>query len=874
MALALACFCVFTKASRGEDDAWMTDFAAAKSKAKAEKKLLLVDFTGSDWCIWCKRLHGEVFEKDEFKTFSPTKFVMVELDFPHEKKISDELKEQNANLAKKYKIRGYPTVLLLDPEGEVIAHTGYRPGGPEKYVENLTHLVKLHDDVVDLETQLAKAEGLSRAKLLDRLVEATTELNSESEKIEPWTKEIIALDVDNKAGLKGKYEIRQLQAEIARLMQTRKFDEAHEIIEKMLAMPGLTGAQKQDAYASEATIAQVKMDRPASLAALTKAVEAAPESSKAAMLKSNIARIEQTIKYEEEATKLAGQLADAKGEDRLKLLDETVTAYAKIGNHINGKDESASVAKWMSEIIKLDDDNKAGLKAKYEYQSYFNESQKLLVSHKSKEALEVIEKALAISDLKPEQISRATLMKCNCLLMEKKYQAAIDCAKKAQETATGTEALIFRLIIQQAEKALKAGGNAAAITPIMPTIGGAMPAQRIRAVAGRTTASGKTAGDPAATEKSTDEKTAEKDPFKVPSGSVEDLFKYIADLKKQKSKASDYMAILEFRRKMAMATIEAADKIIAADPTKEQKCDALKIKLEAFGSMPSILSGNDLVAKQEELIEQFEKADMPKEARQVLRIVLATKLQSAGRKGPAELEKVLEKIKDYFQSGSIDSSAIGLAASAGRAAEASGSNQLAIKTYRELGKIFATQKDEKVAQMAAKFVGAARRMGLKENTMLVEGTTLDGKPLDWSKFEGKVVLIDFWATWCGPCRAELPNVRKNYEAYHDRGFEVIGISLDQKREDLDKFMEKEKLPWTIVTDDSWNKEKPAVTTDGEKLVPGHLADYYGVFGIPTMILLGKDGKAITISARGEALNRALEKEFGPITAKAKDEDNK
>ncbi len=174
--------------------------------------------------------------------------------------------------------------------------------------------------------------------------------------------------------------------------------------------------------------------------------------------------------------------------------------------------------------------------------------------------------------------------------------------------------------------------------------------------------------------------------------------------------------------------------------------------------------------------------------------------------------------------------------------------------------------------MGVKLAGAARRLELKETPMLVQGTTMAGQPLDWSKYEGKVVLIDFWATWCGPCRAELPNVRKNYEAYHDRGFEVVGVSLDQKTEDLEKFMEKEKLPWTIVRDDSWNKAKPQPTSD--KFVTGYLANYYGVFGIPTMILLGKDGKAITINARGEALTKELEKAFGPIVAKSHEEENK
>jgi thiol-disulfide isomerase/thioredoxin len=883
VAIVAACVCAFARTSRAGDDAWMTDFDAAKAKAKEEKKMLLVDFTGSDWCPWCIKLHKEVFDKEAFNAYSPTKFILVELDYPREKKLPDELKAQNDKLQKEYKIRGYPTVLLLDPAGEVLAQTGYRPGGPEKYVKHLGNLITLHESFVKMSGELAKAEGLDRAKLLDGLIEAVTELQTGDKDIDTWAKEIIALDSENKAGLKRKYEVRQLLSEVATLTRTRKLDEAHAKIQTILDMPGLNATQRQDAYAAEADLAQVKMDWPACLAALKKSIEAAPGSERAEMIKSNIARLEQMIKNEEDATKLKGELANAEGEARLKLLDETLNAFAKIGNRIKGKDESADVAKWMDEIITLDSDNKAGLKAKYEFQSYFNQAQKLLVSHKTKEALATIEKTLTLSNLTPQQVSRATLMKCNCLLIQKDYQGAIDCATKAQESATGMEAAIFRAMVQQAEQALKRqkSGNAAAADAIGPTVGGmlraAAPAERVKAVAGQR-ASGKTAAteDSAASPKSADaDKPVEKDPFKVPSGSVKDLLKYVAGLKKEKSKSSDHMAVTQFRGNKANAMLEAADKILAADPTTVQKALALKIKLDAFDNMtPSVLMPSDkLIAKEEELVEQCENAGMPKEAQQALRMVLSDKLQLSAGNGH-DLEQILDKVKDFYRTHQIDTSELSLAGNAGRAAEYNGSNELAVQTYRELGKIIAAQKNKKVAQSAARFIGAARRLGLKENTMLVEGTTLEGKPLDWSKYSGKIVLIDFWATWCGPCRAELPNVRKNYEAYHDRGFEVIGVSLDQHREDLDKFMEKEKLPWTIVTDDSWNKEKDVETGDGEKLAPGQLANYYGVFGIPTMILLGKDGRAITLNARGEALTHELEKAFGPVVAKAKDEENK
>ena len=99
--------------SGADEELWQTDYKAALAKAKAEKKYVLADFTGSDWCGWCIKLHNEVFEKEPFKTEAPKQYVLVELDFPQEKKQPDELKKQNADLSEKYKIEGYPSVLLL-----------------------------------------------------------------------------------------------------------------------------------------------------------------------------------------------------------------------------------------------------------------------------------------------------------------------------------------------------------------------------------------------------------------------------------------------------------------------------------------------------------------------------------------------------------------------------------------------------------------------------------------------------------------------------------------------------------------------------------------------------------------------------------------
>ena len=119
------------------------DFDAALKKAADENKTVLALFTGSDWCIWCKRLEGEVLSQKAFSDEVGKTFVPVFLDFPSDKSLVKEATaKRNKELSEKYTIRGFPTVLLLDAKGEVLAKTGYQKGGPEKYLAHVKGLVQ------------------------------------------------------------------------------------------------------------------------------------------------------------------------------------------------------------------------------------------------------------------------------------------------------------------------------------------------------------------------------------------------------------------------------------------------------------------------------------------------------------------------------------------------------------------------------------------------------------------------------------------------------------------------------------------------------------------------------------------------------------
>lgn len=121
---------------------WETDFAKASLTASKAGTYMLLDFSGSDWCGWCMRLEKEVFSKAEFKTFAKANLVCVLVDFPRQKQQSKTLKEQNAELAAKYGVRGYPTVIILSPEGDLVGRTGYQEGGPKAYVDSLKTMIE------------------------------------------------------------------------------------------------------------------------------------------------------------------------------------------------------------------------------------------------------------------------------------------------------------------------------------------------------------------------------------------------------------------------------------------------------------------------------------------------------------------------------------------------------------------------------------------------------------------------------------------------------------------------------------------------------------------------------------------------------------
>ncbi len=140
--LLISCALLSLGSLHADEATWLTDFKKAEKQAAAENKPLVLDFTGSDWCGWCIRLDKEVFSQKEFVDYAKENLVLVKLDFPRSKPQSAAEKKQNQELAQKYEVRGYPTIVVLDSKGKQLGELGYQKGGAAKWIASLEKVTK------------------------------------------------------------------------------------------------------------------------------------------------------------------------------------------------------------------------------------------------------------------------------------------------------------------------------------------------------------------------------------------------------------------------------------------------------------------------------------------------------------------------------------------------------------------------------------------------------------------------------------------------------------------------------------------------------------------------------------------------------------
>ncbi len=139
--LVLALLASSNIAAFASGDGWFTNFEEAKKSSAQTGRPILANFTGSDWCIWCKKLKSEVLSQSTFIDYAKNNLVLMEVDFPRNKKLPSAVSMQNQKLMQQYGIMGFPTILLIDSKGNVLAQTGYKQGGAKKYIQHIKELL-------------------------------------------------------------------------------------------------------------------------------------------------------------------------------------------------------------------------------------------------------------------------------------------------------------------------------------------------------------------------------------------------------------------------------------------------------------------------------------------------------------------------------------------------------------------------------------------------------------------------------------------------------------------------------------------------------------------------------------------------------------
>ena len=310
---------------------------------------------------------------------------------------------------------------------------------------------------------------------------------------------------------------------------------------------------------------------------------------------------------------------------------------------------------------------------------------------------------------------------------------------------------------------------------------------------------------------------------------------------------------------------EGADKLLAIKDLKEEDrvegvqlkwtSSVLLVNLGVEGAEERFLKfANELVSDKNPLIGrtarlQLRQLDVMK--------TLRTLLQGATK----NTDKLMQDVNLILSEEGLRDGQYEILEQAARILEAIEKYDEAAQVYAGMKKAFGSSDDPQLAAQAEHSAEkAATRLGWLGKEVSLDGTRLDGQPFNLDELKGKVVLVDFWATWCGPCIQELPNVVENYKKYHDRGFEVVGISLDTDKDALSRFVggendTKQALQWVTLV-------SSAAGDAAESPFENPLAEKFGVDGIPSTFLVDQSGKLISIGVRGERLGEKLAELLG------------
>jgi thiol-disulfide isomerase/thioredoxin len=303
---------------------------------------------------------------------------------------------------------------------------------------------------------------------------------------------------------------------------------------------------------------------------------------------------------------------------------------------------------------------------------------------------------------------------------------------------------------------------------------------------------------------------------------------------------------LHDRPGFAEGMAEAADRILAGKPDASTRRFALLAKFEALHQA----AVNDEKEGDKKLVAMAKEFRDDKDAaiaKQAKFYLLEQRVLAADDLKPEELPKLLAEVKTALTDESLDNQHLRIASATVHMINRLADDDLALRSYKEFGELFSKSDDAELSAYGRKIASSTPPVSLVGKPLPIEGTTLDGAKFNIEQYRGHVVLVDFWATWCGPCRAKLPGLMKLHEKFHDKGFEVVGVDLDKNVDDLGKFLDDTKLPWINLIGEK----------DGDEM-KFPLAEKYDISAIPSTFLVGRDGKVIARDPSDEDVTKKLE----------------
>lgn len=352
---------------------------------------------------------------------------------------------------------------------------------------------------------------------------------------------------------------------------------------------------------------------------------------------------------------------------------------------------------------------------------------------------------------------------------------------------------------------------------------------------------------------------AKADPFVVPEGSdAKTLQEFLGKVAQTRPAKATPESLRQHLRKLDAV----AQEVFGRQTDDATALMALDFRYQVL-SQAIRFGDENASADRAALIAALQKDERPAVAERGTIYGLAVRIQTLDEIDTPARKKLIEDVGEFAKSGELTGERLQLAEATASNFEQIGDIEMAVAANNLFAKYLEARNDDKATEIIEVFKSNGRRLGLPGNPIEVKGKTIAGEDFDIAQYKGKVVLVDFWATWCGPCIAEMPHIKEVYAKYHDKGFEIIGVSLDYKKEDLEEYVKAEKIAWVQLYHVGENPDES-----------NPIAKYYGINGIPTGILVDREGKVVSLQALRENLDEELEKLFGPVEKKPAGEEKK